>query len=178
MKPVVQKYIDELIAEKSFTLAEIEEMKSRIWGILEENYEGSKTYKSNSKEWVSSTWPGFKAPAQLAEETVSTQSTGVSDELLKHIGVAISSYPAKDFVPHPNLAKILATRRQTVESGEGIDYATAEALAFGTLLAEGKHIRLSGQDVERGTFSQRHAVLHDQNTVCFFLILRMFHMFH
>jgi 2-oxoglutarate dehydrogenase E1 component len=51
-----------------------------------------------------------------------------------------------------------------IESGEGVDWALAEALAFGTLLEEGNHVRLSGQDVERGTFSHRHALLHDQNT--------------
>lgn len=63
---------------------------------------------------------------------------------------------------HSNLKRILAGRRKAVEEGKGIDWATAEALAFGSLLKEGKHVRLSGQDVERGTFSQRHSVLHDQ----------------
>lgn len=166
MKPVVQKYIDQLLSEGEVTSEEIESMKSRIWSILEENYDASKTYKANSVEWVSSNWPGFKAPAELREETVVTQPTGVEPEILKHIGRVTGSFPPKDFRVHPNLAKILKSRTSSVVDGEGIDYATAEALAFGSLLGEGTHVRLSGQDVERGTFSQRHAVLHDQNTVC------------
>jgi len=64
---------------------------------------------------------------------------------------------------HRNLKRILNQRGKVVEDGAGIDMPTAEALAFGTLCKEGNHVRVSGQDVERGTFSQRHAVLHDQN---------------
>lgn len=165
MKPVVQKYIEQLLSEGEVTNEEIEAMKSRIWSVLEENYESSKTYKSNSVEWVSSTWPGFKSPAELREETVITYPTGVNKELLKHIGRVSGTYPSKDFAVHPNLAKILKSRTASVVNEEGIDYATAEALAFGSLLSEGTHVRLSGQDVERGTFSQRHSVLHDQNSV-------------
>jgi len=164
MVPVIQKYIDQLLSEGEVTSAEIEGMKTRIWNMLEENYEASKTYKANSIEWVSSTWPGFKAPAQLREETVVTKPTGVDTNVLQHIGRVTGSYPPVDFTVHPNLAKILKSRADSVVQGEGIDYSTAEALAFGSLLAEGTHVRLSGQDVERGTFSQRHSVLHDQNT--------------
>lgn len=62
------------------------------------------------------------------------------------------------------MKRILNARKKSVETGEGIDYATGEALAYGSLALEGYHVRVSGQDVERGTFSQRHAVLHDQNS--------------
>jgi 2-oxoglutarate dehydrogenase E1 component len=165
MKPVAQKYIDQLLSEGEVTKSEIEGLQTRIWDILEENYEASKTYKANSVEWVSSTWPGFKAPAELKKETVVTRPTGVTEDVLKHIGRVVGSYPPKDFSVHPNLGKILKARTTSVVDGEGIDYATAEALAFGSLLSEGTHVRLSGQDVERGTFSQRHSVLHDQVTV-------------
>ena len=82
-------------------------------------------------------------------------------DILKEIGKTISSYP-KDFNIHPNLKRIIANRGKSVIENTGIDMSTAEALAFGTLVKEGYHIRVSGQDVERGTFSQRHAVLHDQ----------------
>jgi 2-oxoglutarate dehydrogenase E1 component len=98
----------------------------------------------------------------LREVTTPSRSTGVEKELLKFIAVQSCSYPA-DFTPHPNLARILKGRSKTINDGDGIDWATAEAMAFGSLLAEGNHVRLSGQDVERGTFSQRHALLHDQN---------------
>jgi len=113
----------------------------------------------------------------LATETVERQETGLPIDLLTHIGTAISTYP-KNFNVHSNLSKILKLREKTVREGEGIDWATAESMGFGGLLAEGSHVRLSGQDVERGTFSQRHAVLHEQTTVrklysflffCFFL---------
>ena len=163
MTPVLEKYIQQLLAEGSVSQSEVDGMKKRIWDVLEENYSASKDYKASSKEWVSSSWSGMKAPAELANETVSSRSTGVDADLLKQIGSAAATYP-KDFTVHPNLARILKQREKTISEGEGIDWATAESLAFGSLLAEGTHVRLSGQDVERGTFSQRHALLHDQKT--------------
>lgn len=66
------------------------------------------------------------------------------------------------FKPHRGVKKVYDARAKMIESGEGIDWGTAEALAFATLLQEGNHVRVSGQDVERGTFSHRHALLHDQ----------------
>ena len=89
--------------------------------------------------------------------------TSVEIDTLKEIGKVISSYP-KDFNVHSNLKRIIANRGKSVIENTGIDMSTAEALAFGTLVKEGYHVRVSGQDVERGTFSQRHAVLHDQKT--------------
>ncbi|KAJ3041889.1 2-oxoglutarate dehydrogenase E1 component [Rhizophlyctis rosea] len=161
MTPVVRKYIQQLLDEGSVQKSEIEEMEKRIWDILEENYVASKNYKASSKEWVSSSWSGFMSPAELASTCTTSKDTGVDRELLTHIGIASASYPS-DFNVHPNLAKILKAREKSIKDGEGIDWATAEAMSFGSLLAEGKHVRLSGQDVERGTFSQRHALLHDQ----------------
>ncbi|KAG6554594.1 hypothetical protein Mapa_003612 [Marchantia paleacea] len=87
----------------------------------------------------------------------------VNPEILKEVGKKITHLPST-FSPHRAIKKIYEQRLQMIESGQGVDWATAEALAFGTLVAEGNHIRLSGQDVERGTFSHRHAVLHDQKT--------------
>lgn len=175
MKPVVDKYKDQLLAEGEVTAKEMEAMKVGIWDKLEVAYESSKTYKSSNKEWQSSAWPGndnnilnntidFKSPAELAEKAFPSRATGVQTNILKHIGLASSAAPSDKFQVHPNLAKILKTREKSINEGEGVDWATAEAMAFGTLLAEGTHVRLSGQDVERGTFSQRHSVLHDQKT--------------
>ncbi|KAI8815412.1 thiamine diphosphate-binding protein [Cladochytrium replicatum] len=163
MRPVAEKYTQELLSEGSITSEEADSMRKRIWGILEEKYAASKTYVPTSKEWVASSWSGFKSPAALASETVPSHPTGVDESLLKHIGIAASSYPP-DITVHSNLAKILKAREKSLTDEQGIDWATAEALAYGTLLKEGNHVRLSGQDVERGTFSQRHAVLHDQKT--------------
>jgi 2-oxoglutarate dehydrogenase E1 component len=167
MKPIIEKYTEQLLAEGSVTQAEIDQMKSRIMGMLEEEYEASKTYKGSSKEWVSSSWQGHKSPSELAFETVSPRTTGVKKDVLEYIGTKAASYP-KDFTVHPNLGRVLRAREQSIKDGEGIDWATAESMAFGSLLAEGTHVRLSGQDVERGTFSQRHALLHDQKTVITF----------
>ncbi|EGF84102.1 hypothetical protein BATDEDRAFT_34093 [Batrachochytrium dendrobatidis JAM81] len=163
MTPVLEKYIQQLLGEGSVTQEEVDAMKKRVWGILEEHYILSKDYKASSKEWVSSTWSGFRSPSVLAKEAVSPRPTGVSLDLLKHIGTAGATYPA-DFKVHPNLARILKTRIKSVTEGQDIDWATAESMAFGTLLCEGNHVRLSGQDVERGTFSHRHALLHDQKS--------------
>ena len=87
----------------------------------------------------------------------------VKPEILKTVGKAISSLP-ENFKPHRAVKKVYEQRAQMIETGEGIDWALAEALAFATLVVEGNHVRLSGQDVERGTFSHRHSVLHDQET--------------
>ena len=87
--------------------------------------------------------------------------TGVDLERLKEIGRKLTTIP-KSFTPHKTIARIMADRRKMIEEGSGIDWATAELLAFGTLLTEGFRVRLSGQDSERGTFSQRHSVLMDQ----------------
>lgn len=109
---------------------------------------------------MSATWSGFMSPKELKEKIVPAYDTGIPMETLKKIGHAVSETP-KDFNVHPILGRIFKARRKTLDSDEPIDWATAEAMAFGSLLMEGKHVRLSGQDVERGTFSHRHAVLHD-----------------
>lgn len=84
-------------------------------------------------------------------------------EILKNVGKAITTLP-ENFTPHKSVKKIFEQRAEMIEKGEGIDWAVGEALAFATLLVEGNHVRLSGQDVERGTFSHRHSVIHDQET--------------
>lgn len=87
----------------------------------------------------------------------------VKPEILKNVGKAITTLP-ETFKPHRAVKRIFEERAKMIETGEGIDWAMGEALAFATLLVEGNHVRLSGQDVERGTFSHRHSVLHDQET--------------
>merc|ERR1719234_837313 len=111
------------------------------------------------KHWLDSPWSGFfegKDPLKIGD-------TGVHMETLQHIGKRFATGPpnAPDFKLHRGIDRILKTRGEMVEAGE-IDWAMGEALAFGSLLKEGIHVRLSGQDVERGTFSHRHHVLHHQ----------------
>ncbi|KAK9449423.1 thiamine diphosphate-binding protein [Limtongia smithiae] len=163
MEPVIDKYVDQLLAEKSFSKEDIDEHKKWVWGLLEESFSHAKDYVPTHREWLASAWDGFKTPKELATEILPHLPTAVDEGLLKHIGSVVSSAP-EGFTVHRNLKRILANRQKTVQDGAGIDWSTGEALAFGSLLSEGYHVRVSGQDVERGTFSQRHAVLHDQDS--------------
>ena len=161
---VLDKYVKQLLDAKTFTKEDIDEHKKWVWGMLEESFEKSKHYEATSKEWLTSAWDGFKSPKELATEVLPHLPTAVDAETLKHIGRVIGQGPDDKFNVHRNLKRILSNRTKTVEEGKNIDMSTAEALAFGTLCLEGHHVRVSGQDVERGTFSQRHAVLHDQES--------------
>lgn len=160
-KPQIDKYVSKLLEEKTFTKDDIDEHKKWVWGMLEDSFTRSRDYQPSGKEWLTSAWNGFKSPKELATEILPHNPTGVSQDILKDIGEKIGGAP-KGFNVHRNLKRILANRKKTVDEGKGIDWSTGEALAFGTLVGEGHHVRVSGQDVERGTFSQRHAVLHDQ----------------
>ncbi|EFW21415.1 2-oxoglutarate dehydrogenase E1 component [Coccidioides posadasii str. Silveira] len=157
----LDKYVNKLLQENTFTKEDIEEHKKWVWGMLNDSFDRSKEYQPTSREWLTSAWNGFKSPKELATEVLPHLPTGVSRDTLRMIGDKIGETP-QGFSVHRNLKRILANRKKTVDEGNNIDWATAEALAFGTLCNEGHHVRVSGQDVERGTFSQRHAVLHDQ----------------
>ncbi|KAF9034406.1 Transketolase, pyrimidine binding domain-containing protein [Panaeolus papilionaceus] len=158
--PLTQ-YTKFLVGRGTFTEKDIEEHKKWVWGMMEKAAAAAKDYVPTSKEWLSAAWQGFPSPKQLAERTLPSRATGTDSDTLKRVGKAISSYPT-DFTPHRNLARILTARGKTVEEGTNIDWSTAEALAFGSLALERIHVRVSGQDVERGTFSQHHAVIYDQ----------------
>lgn len=159
--PVFDAYADRLLGEGLIDGAQLEALRRKVLDHFEAKYAESKSYKPTAKEWVSSRWQGFMTPKELRETCCAAHRTGVPVDALQAIGRAASSFPG-DFTPHPGIRRIMEARRKAVEEGADIDMPTAEALAFGSLLAEGHHVRLSGQDVERGTFSQRHAVLHDQ----------------
>lgn len=160
-KPALDKYVDKLLQEGTFTKEDIDEHKAWVWGMLEESFSRSKDYQPTAKEWLTSAWNGFKSPKELATEVLPHLPTAVDGEVLKQVADKVG-IPPEGFNVHRNLKRILQNRSKTVSEGKNIDMATAEALAFGTLCLEGHHVRVSGQDVERGTFSQRHAVLHDQ----------------
>jgi len=132
-------------------------METKTIQILEEAFQRSKTTKSQASEWLGSYWINLKSPQEMSL----IRNTGVSKERLQKIGFSITQFPP-DFVPHKGIERVMQTRRKMIETGENIDWGMAEHLAFGTLLLEKFHVRVSGQDVERGTFSHRHAVIHDQ----------------
>jgi len=143
-QPVLEIYTAQLIKEGSFTKEEIEANKAHVWDVLEKAYAASKDYKSQPVEWVSSVWEGFKSPKELASTVTKIQPTGVATSKLHSIGEKVTTYPSNLSV-HPLLAKIYKQRNKTVKEGKGLDWATAESLAFATLLEEGIHCRLSGQ---------------------------------
>lgn len=158
-KPAHQQYVEKLTAEGVVTQDQVRALHDKIQNVLSSEYEKSKDHKQNPKDWLASHWQGFMSPAQMSR----IRNTGVKHELLMSVGEAITQLPAT-FTPHRQIKKVYEQRRKMIETGEGIDWAFAEALAFASLVSEGTHVRLSGQDVERGTFSHRHAVLHDQET--------------
>jgi 2-oxoglutarate dehydrogenase E1 component len=162
-KPALDKYVEQLLEEKTFTKEDIDEHKKWVWGMLEESFTRSSDYVPTGKEWLTSAWNGFKSPKELATEVLPHPPTGVDAKVLEKIGTTLGGAP-EGFEVHKNLKRILQGRTKTVLDGKNIDMPTAEALAFGTLCLEKHNVRVSGQDVERGTFSQRHAVLHDQET--------------
>ncbi|MDT3685329.1 MAG: 2-oxoglutarate dehydrogenase E1 component [Pseudorhodoplanes sp.] len=154
-------YARKLIGEGVVTEGEVDKMKADWRARLEAEHEAGQGYKPNKADWLDGRWAGLKAGGEIDEPR--RGNTGVEIDALKEIGRKITALP-KDFHAHRTIQRFLDNRRKTIESGEGIDWATAEALAFCTLLEEGHPVRLSGQDCERGTFSQRHSVLFDQET--------------
>ncbi|CAM6088249.1 unnamed protein product [Calypogeia fissa] len=155
----LQIYEKKLSEQGLLTEDEIKKTEERVFQILQEEFSNSKDYVPQTRDWLAAYWEGFKGPEQLSR----VRNTGVKPEVLKSVGKSITVIP-DDFSPHRAVKRIYEQRAKMIETGEGVDWAIAEALAFATLLVEGNHIRLSGQDVERGTFSHRHSVLHDQNT--------------
>ncbi|XP_037874726.1 2-oxoglutarate dehydrogenase complex component E1 isoform X1 [Bombyx mori] len=159
-KPVLEKYADQLIAEGVVTAEEVKDVKDKYEKICEDAYNQAKQETHiKYKDWLDSPWSGFfegKDPLKMS-------ATGVVEETLVHIGRRFSSPPpnAAEFEIHKGLLRILKSRMEMVDN-RTVDWALAEAMAYGSLLKEGIHVRLSGEDVERGTFSHRHHVLHHQ----------------
>ncbi|XP_059819795.1 2-oxoglutarate dehydrogenase complex component E1 isoform X1 [Hypanus sabinus] len=161
-KPVLKKYAEELMSEGVVNQQEFEEEMAKYDKICEEAYTRSKDEKiMHIKHWLDSPWPGFFT-LDGQPKSMACPSTGLAEEMLNHIGKVASSVPVENFTIHGGLTRILKGRGEMVKN-RMVDWALAEYMAFGSLLNEGIHIRLSGQDVERGTFSHRHHVLHDQN---------------
>jgi 2-oxoglutarate dehydrogenase E1 component len=154
-------YAKKLVAENVVTEGEVEKMRADWRARLDAELEASQGYKPNSADWLDGRWSDIKAARDADDPR--RGHTGASLQTLRTIGNRITEVP-KGFHLHRTIQRFLESRRQAIESGEGIDWATAEALAFCTLLGEGHPVRLSGQDCERGTFSQRHSVLIDQET--------------
>jgi 2-oxoglutarate dehydrogenase E1 component len=153
-------YAEKLAAEGAVPADDAKAMWDEVTKRLDDANAAAKSYKPNKADWLEGHWAGFN-PVDQQEIELTEEPTAVPTETLKMIGKALSQAPA-DFNVNPKIARQLDAKAQAITTGEGIDWATGEALAFGSLLIEGKRIRLSGEDTQRGTFSQRHAVLIDQ----------------
>ncbi|MFO0991391.1 MAG: 2-oxoglutarate dehydrogenase E1 component [Hyphomicrobiales bacterium] len=158
---VVEIYGKRLVAEGVLSEDDVEAMKADYRKRLDDNFAAAEGYKANKADWLDGRWAHLKAARD--HEDPRRGETGVDIERLRKIGLKLTKVP-KHFKLHRTLQRILDARRKMIEDGIGIDWSTAEALSWGTLLKDGFRVRLSGQDVQRGTFSQRHAVLIDQET--------------
>jgi 2-oxoglutarate dehydrogenase E1 component len=153
-------YAAKLIDEGTMSADEVEQLKAEIRSRFDTEFEAAKSVKPPSPDWLGGKWQGI---TMARDEEARRGNTGVSIERLKRLGRSLTTIPAEVNV-HQTLKRIIERRGQMIDSGQGLDWAMAEHLAFGTLLDEGFPVRLSGEDVERGTFSHRHAVIIDQES--------------
>jgi 2-oxoglutarate dehydrogenase E1 component len=158
---VVALYGKRLIEEGIISADDFDAMKAGYRKTLDVDFAVAEGYKANKADWLDGRWAGLKAAKDHEEPRKG--DTGVAIDKLRDIGLKLTKVP-KTFKVHRTMQRVLEARRKMIEEGAGLDWAMAEHLAFGTLLLEGFPVRLSGQDVQRGTFSQRHAVLADQET--------------
>jgi 2-oxoglutarate dehydrogenase E1 component len=160
--PISRIYGDRLIAEGVVDQPWIDEATKAYTQHLEEEFQAAVSYLPNKADWFEGRWSGLKRPDEpvLGRRNI---ETAVTEDEVHLVGKLLTTVPAEIHI-HKTLQRILDAKKAMFESGSGFDWATAEALAFGTLLAEGHCVRLSGQDSGRGTFSQRHAVWVDQQS--------------
>jgi 2-oxoglutarate dehydrogenase E1 component len=156
---VVEIYGEKLVGEGVVARADLEGMQAELRQRLDAELEAAQGYKANKADWLEGAWSGLKAARDADEPR--RGDTGVDVAALREIGERITKVP-EGFHVHRTIQRFLDNRRKAIAEGVGIDWATAEALAFCTLLRDDHPVRLSGQDSERGTFSQRHSVLIDQ----------------
>ena len=152
-------YGDRLIGEGLLTANDLANRTGAFRAQLEDDFSVSQSFRPNKADWLEGAWKGLERAKGIARRA----KTGVGVKTLKAVGDVLTTIP-EGFNAHRTLTRILDAKKRMFETGEGIDWATAEALSFGTLMLEGCPVRLSGQDSRRGTFSQRHAVFVDQKT--------------
>ncbi|MDJ0609468.1 MAG: 2-oxoglutarate dehydrogenase E1 component [Kiloniellales bacterium] len=159
--PTARKiYADRLISQGSVAADEATQLTGQMEARLEEDFEAARAYKPNKADWLEGVWSGLDRTRDFGARR---GETALPLETLREVGQALVRVPM-GFNANRKILRQLEAKRKMIETGEGIDWATAEALAFGSLLVEGHPVRLSGQDCNRGTFSQRHACLVDQET--------------
>jgi len=161
--PRVSKvYADRLVAEGVIDKDWAGEEADKFTAVLDQEFEAGKSYKPNEADWFAGRWSGLHKPAD-PETARRNVHTAIEPKLFESLGRTLTTVP-EDHTIHKTLQRVLDAKKEMFETGEGLDWATAEALAFGSLVTEGFGVRLSGQDSGRGTFSQRHAIWIDQKT--------------
>ena len=161
--PISEIYGKRLISEGVVDQAWVERETKDYIAHLEQEFEAAVSYLPNKADWFEGRWAGLGRPEEPVLGRRNIQ-TAIGDAEVERLGQVLTTVPA-GFNIHKTLQRILDAKKQMFESGEGFDWATAEALAYGSLLAEGQCVRLSGQDSGRGTFSQRHASFESGDTV-------------
>ena len=151
-------YAGRLVSEGVATQAEVDGWIAEFDKFLDAEFDSGKTFHADKADWLDGKWSGLKLPG--AEES---GVTGVPKQKLIDLGHKITTVPERVSV-HKTVDRVIAARRDAIEKGEGLDWSTGEALAFATLLDQGYPVRLSGQDSIRGTFTQRHSGIVDQQT--------------
>ena len=164
-------YASQLINEGVLSDQEAKDEVDNHINFLEKEFEAGTNYKPNKADWLEGQWSSLRA----AHGDDRRGETSVTKDDLELIGKAITTIP-ENLQVNKKLSRIIEARKKTIMSGEGIDWSTAEHLAFGSLLIEGYPVRLSGQDSCRGTFSQRHSVLRDQNNNKYCKLLGLHHL--
>ncbi len=152
-------YSRQLERENVITADDSKVMLDEFNKYLEEAFEATKSYKPNKADYLEGKWSGMK----VAYGDDRRGDTAVPMKRLLEVGTVLSTIPSA-FAANPKIVRLFEAKKKMFETGKDLDWAIAEALAFGTLLRDGYAVRLSGQDVGRGTFSHRHAILYDQNT--------------
>ena len=159
-KTTLTLYTERLVKDGLIPEGEIEDMKASFQSYLNGEFEAGKEYKPNKADWLDGRWSHMDRQEQGKYQR---GKTAIDEKSLKDIGKALTSYP-DDFSIHKTVARQLENKKKMFESGKAFDWATAEALAFGSLQLEGYPVRLAGQDSTRGTFSQRHSAFINQKT--------------
>jgi 2-oxoglutarate dehydrogenase E1 component len=161
--PKVSKvYSDRLVAEGVIDKDWAGEEADRFTAVLDNEFEAGKSYKANEADWFGGRWSGLHKPVD-PETARRNVHTAIEKKLFESLGRTLTTVPESHTI-HKTLQRVIDAKKEMFSSGTGFDWATAEALAFGSLVTEGFGVRLSGQDSGRGTFSQRHAIWVDQNT--------------
>ena len=158
-KTTLSLYTECLVKDGLIPEGEIEDMKAAFQARLNEEFEAGKEYKPNKADWLDGRWSHL----DKKEEDYQRGQTAITPETFKEVGTALTRVP-EGFAVHKTIGRFLDSRAKMIENGEGIDWATGEALAYGSLLTEGYPVRLAGQDATRGTFSQRHSGIVNQDT--------------